>query len=575
MTLIRAIEIENFRGVKSLAWRPRQGINCLIGPGDSGKSTVLNAIDYCIGARRSLQIANSDFCKLDIENPIRVAVTLGALPDELKTIDGYGLYLGGFNVATGEVLPEPGSGLETVLTVQLLIESDLEPQWSLVSARAAAQGQARSLSWADRLRLSPTRLGAFNDNNLTWRRGSILNRLSDERADASKELAKAARDVRIAFAAQGTAQLAEVLATVTKAAKALGVPVGAEVKALLDAASVSFSGGTISLHDEFGVPLRGLGLGSNRLLIAGLQRQAAANASIILIDELEHGLEPHRIIMLLTALGAKDTPAPLQVLMTTHSPVAVRELSADQLFVLRSQAGRHNVLAVGGSGDVQGAIRRYPDALLARTVFVCEGASEVGLMRGLDQWRVANGHQPIAACGCALVDGGGNELFTRALAFQALGYRVAAMRDSDVHPTPELEARFAAAGGHIFRWRDGRALEDEIFLSVGAHAIPKLLDLAIAAKEDALVNEHIKSASQNSKDLAAIRAEFAAGLSAQSRAILGKAARFKGSKGWFKSVGLMEGAAREIIGPDFPQAGDASIGQFMDSVFKWITDGVS
>lgn len=573
MTLVRAIEIENFRGVKALAWRPREGINCLIGPGDSGKSSVLDAIDYCIGARRSLQISDSDFYKLDIEKPIRITVTLGALPDALKSIDSYGLYLCGFNATSGEVTAEPGAGLETVLTVQLLIESDLEPQWSLVSARAAAQGQSRGLNWADRIRLSPTRLGAFNDNNLTWRRGSILNRLSDERADVSQELAKAVRDARAAFGAQGSAQLAQALAMVTKAAKALGVPVGEEVKALLDAASVSFTGGTISLHDEFGVPLRGLGLGSTRLLIAGLQRQAAAHASIILIDELEHGLEPHRIIMLLAALGAKETPAPLQVFMTTHSPVAVRELSADQLFVLRQQGDRHSVLAVGSVGDVQGTIRRYPEALLAKTVLVCEGASEVGLMRGLDQVRIANGQPPIAACGCALVDGGGNELFTRAIAFQALGYRVAAMRDSDVHPTPDLEEKFGAAGGQRYRWRDGRALEDEIFLTVSVQAVPKLLQLAIEAKEEPLINEHIKSASQNAKDLAAIRAECAAGLSPESRAILGRAAKFKGSRGWFKSVGLMEQAAREVIGPDFPQAADASIGQFMDGVFKWIVDG--
>jgi len=32
---------------------------------------------------------------------------------------------------------------------------------------------------------------------------------------------------------------------------------------------------------EAGVPLRSLGLGSTRLLIAGIQRQAAAHASII------------------------------------------------------------------------------------------------------------------------------------------------------------------------------------------------------------------------------------------------------------------------------------------------------
>jgi putative ATP-dependent endonuclease of the OLD family len=572
MTLIRLIEIENFRSVKALNWQPREGINCLIGPGDSGKSTVLDAIDYCIGARRSLQLTDADFSTVDIENPIRICVTLGALPEGLKSIESYGLYLGGFNATTGEIAPEPEAGLETVLTVQLLVESDLEPQWTLISKRAAAQGQSRSLNWADRVKLSPTRLGALNDNNLTWRRGSILNKLSEERADASKELAKAAREVRAAFGAQGNAQVAEALAIVTETAKWLGIPVGAEVRALLDAASVSFTGGTISLHDANGVPLRGLGLGSTRLLIAGLQRQAAAQTSIILIDELEHGLEPHRIIMLLGTLGAKDNPAPLQVFMTTHSPVAVRELAASQLFVLRQQGERHHMLAVGLAGDVQGTIRKYPEALLATTVFVCEGASEVGLMRGIDQYRTTQGQPPITAFGCALVDGGGNEIFVRALAFQALGYRVATMRDSDVHPTPDLEAKFAAAGGATFRWRQGRALEDELFLSVGPATVSKLLELAVTAKEESLVNDHIKSASQNTRDLAAIRTECAVGVSPESRALLGRAASFKRSKGWFKSVGLMEEAARDIIAPELPQA-DPAIGKFLDDIFKWIADG--
>ena len=38
MALIRVLEIENFRAVKSLHWLPGPGINCLVGPGDSGKS---------------------------------------------------------------------------------------------------------------------------------------------------------------------------------------------------------------------------------------------------------------------------------------------------------------------------------------------------------------------------------------------------------------------------------------------------------------------------------------------------------------------------------------------------------
>jgi hypothetical protein len=114
MTLIRAIEIENLRSVRALTWHPCEGVNCLIGPGDSGKSTVLDAIDYCIGARRSVALTDSDFCSLDMEKPVRIAVTLGALPDELKSIDNYGLYLRGYNAATGDIEPEPKAGLETV-----------------------------------------------------------------------------------------------------------------------------------------------------------------------------------------------------------------------------------------------------------------------------------------------------------------------------------------------------------------------------------------------------------------------------------------------------------------------------
>ena len=160
---------------------------------------------------------------------------------------------------------------------------------------------------------------------------------------------------------------------------------------MLDAHSVSFSGGTISLHDEDGVPLRGLGVGSTRLLIAGLQRKAAAETAVILIDETEHGFEPHRIIRFITSLGAKEDEPPLQVFMTTHSPVVLRELSGDQLFVVRRQNERHDIRKVGAGDDIQSTLRLYPEAFLAPSVLVCEGASEVGFVRGVDLHRVEDG----------------------------------------------------------------------------------------------------------------------------------------------------------------------------------------
>src|ERR1700737_1218421 len=170
MSVIRKIKVENFRCLKRFSWQPSDGINCMIGPGDSGKSTILEAIDYCLGARRNLQITDTDFHNLNVTAPISIVITLGKLNDGLKNVEAYGLYLRGFDQNTGALAEEPEAGQETVLTLAMTVASDLEPEWRLISARAAAQGQARNLNWADRQRLAPTRLGVFSEHNLSWRR---------------------------------------------------------------------------------------------------------------------------------------------------------------------------------------------------------------------------------------------------------------------------------------------------------------------------------------------------------------------------------------------------------------------
>jgi putative ATP-dependent endonuclease of OLD family len=50
MARIRQIVIENFRTIRNFEWFPSAGVNCLVGAGDSGKSTILDAIDCCLGA---------------------------------------------------------------------------------------------------------------------------------------------------------------------------------------------------------------------------------------------------------------------------------------------------------------------------------------------------------------------------------------------------------------------------------------------------------------------------------------------------------------------------------------------
>jgi hypothetical protein len=340
---------------------------------------------------------------------------------------------------------------------------------------------------------------------------------------------------------------------------------------MLDAHSASFSGGTISLHDEGGIPLRGLGTGSTRLLIAGLQRKAAAQTKIILIDELEHGLEPHRIIRLLGSLGSKEEIPPLQAFMTTHSPAALRELSGSQLFVVRTVNDKHEALAIGTSNDIQSTIRIFPEAFLSTSVVICEGASEVGLIRGLDQYLINNGYQSLSAQGASLVDSGGGSAdkpYRRAAAFHAMGYRTAIVRDDDIKPTELVEAEYIAGGGKVVAWQAGRALEDELFMSLTSEGVGKLIERAIELHGADVVNDHIKSVSQNALDLAAIQNELILGITDESSVILGKAARTR-KAGWFKSITWMEEAARDIIGPDLDGA-EIGFKTIVGDIFAWV-----
>ncbi|WP_438307796.1 ATP-dependent nuclease [Burkholderia pseudomallei] len=570
MARIRKIEIANFRGIRRLVWYPTPGINCLIGTGDSGKSTVLDAIDLCLGARRNLQISDADFFDLDITTPISITLTLGDLEDSMSTLENCGQFLRGYHAATGVVEDEPSTGAEVVLCLNLTVASDLEPSWSLISDRAAQQGIVKSLAWKDRLTLAPTRIGALADYNLGWQRGSVLNRISEERADASATLVKAARDARDTFGDQAEQQLAGALGIVATTAQELGVHIGAKARALLDSHSVSFGGGTISLHNEGGIPLRSLGVGSTRLLVAGLQRKAASQASIVLSDELEYGLEPHRIARFLGSLGAKEA-APLQVFLTTHSPVALRELSGAQLFVLRCGPHGHEARMVGTDNDIQSTIRLYPEAFLAASVIVCEGASEIGLLRGLDLHRVEQGGVSMAAQGVAMVDCGGGEPdrpYARAAVFQSLGYRVMVVRDDDKRPTPAIEQAFLERGGAVVAYRAGRALEDELFGSLTPVACQHLINYAYELHGD-LIHEHLRTVSNNTLTVQAIWYEIqnTQALSMQSRALLGQAARIR-KAGWFKSISWMEDVAKNIVAPDLPQC-DPGFNALVSQVFAW------
>jgi putative ATP-dependent endonuclease of the OLD family len=146
------------------------------------------------------------------------------------------------------------------------------------------------------------------------------------------------------------------------------------------------------------------------------------------------------------------------------------------------------------------------------------------------------------------------------------------VRDSDKAVTQEIVDAFTNGDGILIAWRNGRAIEDELFLSLSDDAIDQLIDLAIELHGEDLIDDHIKSASDGRTDLEQIRAAAPTdGYSDATRTLLGKAARFRA--GWFKSVTWMERAAREIIGPDLANVDDQDFRALVEQIFEWAGDG--
>lgn len=555
MSQIRHIHIKNFRVIRELEWLPKPGLNCLIGPGDSGKSTVLDAIDLALGARRSYPFTDADFFRLDTTNPIEIWVTLGALNDQLKNIDSYGMFLRSFNATSGEISDEPQEGQEIVLTVKLTVGEDLDADWLLYSERAQAEGIERRLSWKHRELVTPARLGVASNHHLAWGSRSVLNKLSEDSLDISSTLAQLGRNARTAFADHEVDEIGNVLTHVKTIANNLGVHVG-DLKALLDVNSISLSHGAISLHNNDNTPLRQLGTGSSRLLISGLQK-AASMSKILIVDEAEYGLEPYRITRLLNELGSKDTEPEQQVFITTHSPYVLRELQASQLHVVRKAITvpfpppnthfSHLIYSLTGGNEQQSTLRVCAEAFFSKAVIVCEGKTEIGLVRGIDLYCQDTNGTSIQAFGTCCTDGGGDSMFQRAKVFRSLGYSTAIFKDSDKYEDHvEFSREASNLGIQIYEWGNNYATENAIFSCCPQNAIAELINYAIERKGRDSINANIQSCSENRVSLDDCLVNFDDSM----RTVLSIASK---KKSWFKDIEPAEIIARTIIMPKYQE----------------------
>lgn len=570
MTQVRQISICRFRGIEQLDWTPRPGLNAIVGAGDFGKSTVLDAIALTLSATRREVFYDTDFNQLDADAGFEIKVTLGELPQELHDVERYGDYLRGWGAADATLEDEPSAEREDVLTLRLAVGADLDGHWSLYSDRTQHQ-EGRDLSLPHRALIAPIVLDQSPATHLRWARHSILQRLAESQFAVRTLVARAARSLREQAGDAGEdAEVTAILEQVRARARELGIRPAQEAQVLLDAFGIPGWNASLALHDAGGVPLRRLGTGSSRLLVAGLFHSRLSPTGIALVDEAEFGLEPHRIARFLRLLGAGIDDGP-QVFMTTHSPVVVRELRSHELAILHYNlvSGTHKITNVAHAEtglDTQGLVRRNAEAFLAAKVLVAEGPTEVGLLRGLDYFWVNQGQNPLALEGISITDGGGiPQAASRAAAFAKLGYQTLLLMDDDRPLTPDERAPVEQEGASIISWGNGYATEDALFFGLGWQDVLALLAIAEQTWGEEDLNQWLRSYSEGQLNLAACReADQPA-----HRALLARAAK---GQAWFKRIDFGERVGQEILGPGWERASQ-TLQAPVKAIYQWTRSG--
>lgn len=568
---LRHLKIARFRGIKALDWFLQGDFICLLGPGDSCKSTILDAIELVLSPRWNVMLDDADFFDADTSEPIVIEATIGNLPRRLLSDDRFGLKLRGYCSEGPTIHDEPKDGDEEAVTIRLSVDSSLEPQWHVVAER---HPQGVPISAKDRERLGVTRLGAVIDRHLSWSRGSALATLTGEFDEHAQLLADARRHARSTVDPTKLPRMTETATAVAQLARKFGVAPRHQFEPRIDPGGATETTG-LALHDGL-VPVRRSGMGTRRLLTLAIQRHLSKDGGVTLVDEVEHGLEPYRLRRLLTELLAPPsattpkTGAPVEtggvIILTTHSTIALGQLRAEHLRIVRTDAAAGTVIAKP-SAEAQGSLITHAEAFLSRKVVVCEGPTELGLLVGLDRvWSEAD--EPFAVRGVGLANAGGaSKVADLALEFRRLGYHTLVLADSD-EPLKKTPAELQAAGVVPLLWSDNLCTEQRLFLDLPWAAIAAAVQFALDDRipvRDQLASVLGESAVHLDPDPSSWPRSIA---EPNLRIALGKIAKNRNSP-WFKNA---RSGARlgELVAKHLEQIPSTDLAQKINSLRQWV-----
>ena len=531
--IIHRLTIRGFRGIKSLEWRPADGMNVILGGGDVGKTTLLDAIGLLLSPTNPATLSDTDYYRRDLAAGFTIEAVMWLPPETLVNQQSKPAWPWEWN-GRDPVVPSLGDAAVAVKSVYVLRVSG-SPDLELVYEIVQPSGDTSHLPVGLRRAIGLVRLSGDdrNDRDLRLVQGSALDRLLSDKALRSRlgnELAK--NDVKEALEDKGKTALTEL----DRAFSDKTLP------HRLDLAITGAQGLTITAligltadRDGIQLPLASWGAGTRRLAALAIAEQDRSTFPITLVDEIERGLEPYRQRILIKNLRT----APSQFFVTTHSAPAIAAASGTALWYV-DHAGQIGSL----NGEKIVAHQKHqPEAFLARLAVVAEGVTEVNFVAAILE--KALGASP-TLYGIHVSDGGGNEATLDILTALSRGGLLFSGFADDEGKSPTLWANLHdRLGPLLFRWPAG-CLEENI---INAIPVEKLSDLIGVPEDDARgwrLRTLAMRLGSDDKDFETLKAiagdqlrariiEAATGKVPAGRADDAKAFK-KHSQDWFKSV---------------------------------------
>ncbi|MDY6249530.1 MAG: AAA family ATPase [Bacteroidaceae bacterium] len=549
MSHITKLIIRNYRGVKELSQEfGDEKLIVLIGRGDSGKSTILSAINAALSPSWNLSFSDLDFYNQDTSQPIEIELTIKELPSDLLKESKFGFYL-------QNDLDEDCKPGEEQIILKLTVDKTLEPRW-VVKARPETNNEDKPISGSDRALFAVNFISDYTDHQFAYNRQSPLYALTKANLTDGNTIehvkAELIRAMSASVDGEKLTPLNAPLESLKQTAGMLGLNVS-DLCAHIDIKENPYTGNSIALHDDK-LPYRLHGKGSKRLMSIAIQTELTKHGGIVLVDELEQGLEPDRIVTLTRILkGTKSG----QVFITTHNADVVSECECHNLFVRHKDSSI--LLNVPESLY---ACRRYnPNVFFARKVILCEGDTEQGFLRAVDNWLWAENRLNFSSQGVVLANvGGGANMYIYALRLHELGYGVCVFADDDQSQQHKTHKENCFKKGiKLFLCNEGNCLEQQLLNDLSWNGVAKLIQCGQTnfPKTHVIPSDNMKAQMEkctNNEQEQALRNDIA------SKAKTDK---------WFKHI-----PGGEFLGSIFIEVYDeikdeACMKQNIDSLLKW------